>query len=174
VLLFASDGLAGMRDAVKRQFPEAEHQQCWVYLSRTVARYIRNKDRKNVLDDLKSVYRATSENEVRKALAEFLAKYGKCYPKLAGIFERAEESLYPFYKFSEAIRKSIYTTNMIERSNKGLKHKSKVKEQFPNEDVLECFVCCYYCDLNRSYSKRMQRGFCQASAEILQLFEDRL
>ena len=27
VLLFASDGLAGMRDAVKRQFPEAEHQQ---------------------------------------------------------------------------------------------------------------------------------------------------
>lgn len=28
VLLFASDGLEGMRDAVKRQFPEAEHQQC--------------------------------------------------------------------------------------------------------------------------------------------------
>ena len=44
VLLFASDGLAGMRDAVKRQFPEAEHQQCWVHLSRTVARYIRNRD----------------------------------------------------------------------------------------------------------------------------------
>ena len=44
VLLFASDGLAGMRDAVKRQFPEAEHQQCRVHLSRTVARYIRNKD----------------------------------------------------------------------------------------------------------------------------------
>ena len=90
------------------------------------------------------------------------------------IFERAEESLYPFYKFPEAIRKSIYTTNMIERSNKGLKHKSKVKEQFPNEDALDRFVCCYYSDLNRSYSERMQRGFCQASAEILQLFEDRL
>ena len=69
VLLFASDGLAGMRDAVKRQFPDAEHQQCWVHLSRTVARYIRNKDRKNVLDDLKSVYPATSENETRKALS---------------------------------------------------------------------------------------------------------
>ena len=174
VLLFASDGLAGMRDAIKRQFPEAEHQQCWVHLSRTVARYIRNKDRKNVLDDLKSVYRTTSENEARKALAEFLAKYGKRYPKLAGIFERAKESLYSFYKFPEAIRKSIYTTNMIERSNKGLKHKSKAKEQFPNEDALDRFVCCYYSDLNRSYSERMQRGFCQASAEILQLFEGRL
>ena len=72
VLLFASDGLAGMRDAVKRQFPEAE----------------------------------------------FLSKYGKRYPKLAGIFERAKESLYPFYKFPEAIRKSIYTTNMIEEKQR--------------------------------------------------------
>ena len=107
VLLFASDGLAGMRDAVKRQFPEAEHQQCWVHLSRTVARYIRNKDRKNVLDDLKSVYRTTSENEARKALAEFLAKYGKRYPKLAGIFERAEESLYPFTNFRRQAEKAF-------------------------------------------------------------------
>ena len=174
VLLFASDGLAGMRDAVKRQFPEAEHQQCWVHLSRTVARYIRNKNRKKVLGDLKSVYRASSEDEAGKALAEFLSKYGTRYPKLAGIFERAEESLYPFYKFPEAIRKSIYTTNMIERSNKGVKHKSKSKEQFPNEDALDRFVCGYYSDLNRSYSERMQRGFCQASAEILQLFEGKL
>ena len=174
VLLFASDGLAGMRDAVKRQFPEAEHQQCWVHLSRTVTRYIRNKDRKDVLNDLKSVYRSNSEDEARKALSEFLTKYGKCYPKLAGIFERAEESLYQFYKFPDVIRKSIYTTNIIERSNKGLKHKSKVKEQFPNEESLERFVCCYYSELNRSYAERMQRGFCQASAEILQMFEERL
>ena len=114
------------------------------------------------------------EDEAGKALAEFLSKYGKRYSKLAGIFERAKESLYSFYKFPEVIRKSIYTTNMIERSNKGLKHKSTVKEQFPNEDSLDRFVCCYYSDLNRSYSERMQRGFCQASAEILQLFEDRL
>ena len=61
-----------------------------------------------------------------------------------------------------------------EKCNKGLMHKSKVKEQFPNEDALECFVCCYYCDLNRSYSERTQRGFCQVSAEILQLFEEKL
>ena len=105
---------------------------------------------------------------------EMMESIKKRYPKPAGIFERAEESLYPFYKFPEAIRKSIYTTNMIERSNKGLKHKSKVKEQFPNEDALERFVCCYYCDLNCSYSERTQRGSCQASAEILQLFEEKL
>ena len=77
-----------------------------------------------------------------------------------------------FPRFPEAVRKSIYTTNLIERSNKGLKHKSKVKEQFPNEDSLERFICCYYSDLNRDYGERAQKGFKQASAEILQMFED--
>lgn len=171
VLLFASDGLEGVRDAVKRQFPEAEHQQCWVHLSRTVCRYIRNKDRKEVLGDLKAVYRADSEDEARQALADFLEKHRKQYPKLTGIFDRAEPSLYQFFRFPKEIRKSLYTTNQIERSNKGLKHKSKVKEQFPNEDSLERFVCCYYSDLNRSYAERAQRGFKQVSAEILEMFE---
>lgn len=174
VLLFASDGLEGMRDAVKRQFPEAEHQQCWVHLSRTVSRYIRNKDRKEVLGDLKTVYRATSEEEARKALQTFLDKHSRRYPKLPGIFERAEYSLYSFLRFPEAIRSSLYTTNLIERSNKGLKHRSKIKEQFPNEDALERFVCCYYSDQNRGYAARMQRGFSLASSEILQMFEQPL
>lgn len=171
VLLFASDGLEGMRDAVKRQFSDADHQQCWVHLSRTVCRYIRNKDRKEVPGDLKSVYRAESEEKAEKALQEFLDRHSGKYSKLSGIFERAKENLFKFYRFPGVIRKSIYTTNIIERSNKCLKHKSKVKEQFPNEDSLERFVCSCYSELNRTWAGRTQRGFQQVSAEILQMFE---
>lgn len=172
VLLTASDGLEGMRDAVKRQFPEAEHQQCWVHLSRTVARNIRQKDRKEVLNDLKPVYRAKSEAEARTALDAFLEKHTGHYPKLEKIFKRAEASLFVFYRFPKAIRSSLYTTNIIERSNKGLKHKTKAKEQFPNEASLERFVCVFYSELNLSYADRVHKGFAQASAEVLQMFED--
>ena len=171
VLLFASDGLEGVRDAVKRQFPESEHQQCWVHLSRTVSRYVRNKDRKEMLEDLKTVYRASSEDTAKEALQAFMEKHKKKYPKLSVIFERAEPSLYSFFHFPAEIRNSLYTTNLIERSNKGLKHKSKLKEQFPNEDSLERFVCCYYSDLNRSYAERIQRWYRHVSAELIQMFE---
>jgi hypothetical protein len=51
------------------------------------------------------------------------------------------------------------------------KHKSKLKEQFPNEDALERFDCCHYSDLNRTYAERVQRGFMKVSAEILEMFE---
>lgn len=172
VLLFASDGLEGIRDAVKKQFPDAMHQQCWVHLSRTVSRYIRNKDRKEVLNDLKLVYNSSNEEKARENLQSFLDKHTKKYPKLTGIFERSEESLYSYYKFPEEVRKSIYTTNIIERSNKDLKHRTKMKEQFPNEESLERFVCGYYSELNRTYANRIQRGFQIASAEIMQMFEE--
>lgn len=71
VLQFASDGLESMRDAVKRQFPDVQHQQCWVHLSRTVARYIRNKNRKTVLGDLKKVYQLGSAGEAEKHSRNF-------------------------------------------------------------------------------------------------------
>ena len=172
VLLFASDGLAGVRDAVKRQFPEAEHQQCWVHLSRTVSRYIRQKDRKEVLDDLKNVYKADDADAAQKELDAFIEKHGKNYKKLPDIFERAKESLFQFFKFPKDIRSCLYTTNLIERSNKELKRKTNVKEQFPNEEAMERFVCCYYSDTNRKYAVRTQKGFKKASAEIMQMFED--
>jgi len=172
VLMTASDGLEGMRDAVKRQFPEAEHQQCWVHLGRTVARYVRNKERKEILDDLKPVYNAESAEEAQNKLDEFLTKHAENYPKLTKIFERAKASLFSFFRFPKCIRKSLYTTNLIERSNKGLKHKSKIKEQFPNEDSLDRFVCAHYSELNRTYAERVQKGFLQASAEIMQMFDD--
>lgn len=171
VLLFASDGLSGVRDAVKRQFPDAEHQQCWVHLSRTVSHYVRCKDRKAVLDDLKKVYRADNAGSAAKELQNFLDKYKGNYRKLSEIFVRAEQSLFQFYRFPSEIRASLYTTNQIERNNKGLKHKAKMKEQFPNEASLERFVCSYYCESNRKYAERAQRGFRSVSAELLQMFE---
>jgi len=83
------------------------------------------------------------------------------------------ESLYSFYDFPASIRCSIYTSNLIEDNNKGLKHKAKLKEQFPNEDALERFVCGYYSEYNRKHSTRIHRGFKQAEAELLDMFEEK-
>lgn len=171
VLLFVSDGLLGMRDAIKRQFPDSRHQQCWVHLSRTVARHIRNKDRKEVLAHLKQVYQASNADAAQQELERFLDDYKKVYPRLRKIFESAAPSLFSFFCFPESIRHSIYTTNLIERDNKGLKHTAKVKEQFPNEASLDRYVCCYYSESNRKYAERSLRGFCQSSAELMQMFE---
>lgn len=172
VLLFVSDGLTGMADAVKRQFPKADHQSCWVHLSRTVARLIREKDRKEILGALKIVYTQDDAASAERELNAFIEKYEKKYPKIRRIFSN-RASLFSFYKYPKSIRQSIYTSNLIENNNKGLKHKSKVKEQFPNESSLERFVCCYYSEYNRKHSGRVHKGFGQAESELLEMFSHR-
>ena len=172
VLLFVSDGLVGIRDALLRQFPAADHQSCWVHLCRNVCKIVRQKDRKTILDDLKPVYTQDTAGEADVKLDEFISKYAGKYSKLAKIFEN-RASLFAFYQFPKDIRVSIYTSNLVENNNKGLKHKAKVKEQFPNEDSMERFLCEHYCEYNRKNADRTHRGFKKAEAELLAMFDAR-
>lgn len=171
VLLAVSDGLAGMEDALHEQFPLAEHQQCWVHLARTVERKVRPSDKSEVLDDLKAVYTQKTEAAARQKLADFLGKHGSKYPLLHKVFEG--KRLFSFYGYPASIRGSIYTSNLIENNNKQLKHLTKRKEQFPNEDSLSRFVCSFYTGYNRKWSAKSHKGFKEAEAELLQMFDSR-
>ena len=61
----------------------------------------------------------------------------------------------------EAIRRSVYTTNLLEGFHKQLKRLTKRKEQFPNEASLDRFVCTICLEYNRKYSQRVHKGFGQ-------------
>ena len=172
VLLFVSDGLTGIRDALLRQFPQAQHQSCWVHICRNVAKLVRLKDRKEVLADLKPVYTQETATDAERELDGFIAKYRGKYPKLAVMFQN-RVSLFAFYQFPKEIRTSIYTSNLVENNNKKLKHKTKIKEQFPNEESLECFLCEHYSEYNRKYFGLSHRGFKQVEAELLMMFDER-
>ena len=80
------------------------------------------------------------------------------------------EDLFTYYAFPKAIQRSIYTTNLIENFNKNLKRGTKAKEQFPNEDALERYVCSYCMDYNRRFSMRIHKGFQIAQAELMEMF----
>ena len=170
VLLFVTDGLRGLKSAVLEVFPKALYQTCWTHISRNVMKYVRHKDRKAVMDDLKEVYTSDSREKATDALYAFLEKYHKIYPKVIDILNDTGD-LFTFYAFPKEIQRSIYTTNLIENFNKNLKRGTKVKEQFPNEDALERYVCSYCMDYNQRFSMRIHKGFQAAQAELLEMFE---
>ncbi|HHU08135.1 MAG TPA: IS256 family transposase [Clostridiaceae bacterium] len=159
--LFVSDGLTGIRDACLSVFPKARHQSCWVHIARTVARCVRVSDRKEILDALKQVYQADDAEGAKEALTAFLDQYSKRYPKLREKLSIDDLSLFSFYEFDSAIRRSIYTTNLLEGFNKQLKRLTKRKEQFPNEASLDRFLCTVCLEYNRKFSARIHKGFGQ-------------
>jgi len=141
-LLFVTDGLTEIIDAISNVFPKARHQSCWVHLARNVAHLVRVKDRSEVLNDLKTVYTKDTLENAEVALATFIDTWDKRYPKMTEKFKN-NPSLFTFLSFPKEIRASIYTTNLIEGFNKHLKRYTKRKEQFPNVDSLIRFIGSY-------------------------------
>lgn len=169
VLLFVSDGLPGMRDAVRRVFPKARHQSCWVHISRRVAGQVRNNDRAEILGALKRVYNAKNAEDAEAILDEFIAVYGKKYPALKKMF-LDRESLFSFYRLPESIHQSIYSSNIIEGSNSGLKLKTKGKLQFTTADSLDRFISNHYLSYNKKMERHTFQGYKLAAPGIQQLF----
>ncbi|MGK4151361.1 transposase [Kurthia gibsonii] len=86
----------------------------------------------------------------------FIKKWQTVYPKLMPIVKG--DAILTFYTFPQSIRRSIYSTNLIESMNKQLKKYTKCKEQFTNEAPIERFLA------------RCHMGFNQARAELEAMF----
>ncbi|WP_211654128.1 IS256 family transposase [Planococcus alpniumensis] len=170
VLLFISDGLKGITDRIFSVFPDAQYQACCVHLSRGIRHKVRVTDRKEILDDFKSVYRAENRELGEKALKAFVDKWKTAYPKVAKSLE-ANPYIFTFYSFPKSIWRSIYSTNLIESFNKNVKKYSKRKEQFPNEDSLDRFLISQFEIYNQNFSTRCHIGFDQARAELTEMFK---
>lgn len=124
-LLFVTDGLQGMPEAIEEVFPGAKRQRCLVHIGRNMSSGARRKDRQEILDGFARVYSASTEEEAKARLSAFVGKWGKTYPSFRKYLDMPE--LFSFYGFPSAMRRSIYTTNIIESFNRGLKRKLKAR-----------------------------------------------
>jgi putative transposase len=133
VLIFAIDGLNGFSDAIGAVYPYAEVQRCIVHQLRNSLKYVSWKDRKDVAEDLKSIYKAVNEESAQEALTEFDDKWGKTYPHITASWSANWNELSTFYKYPAQIRRLIYTTNPIESLNSMIKKAIGNKGSFPSE-----------------------------------------
>jgi putative transposase len=134
VLIFAIDGLNGFNQAIQAVYPKAEIQRCIVHQIRSSLRYVSWKDRKAVARELKTIYTALTEEDAQLALTEFNDIWGQKYPHIAQSWLNNWNELTTFFKYPQAIKTLIYTTNPIESLNSTIKRKTKSKGSFPTID----------------------------------------
>jgi len=133
VLIFAIDGLNGFSNAISAVYPYAEVQRCIVHQIRNSLKHVSWKDRKEVANDLKSIYKAVNEESAQLALTEFSDKWGNTYPHIAMSWTSNWNELSTFFKYPEAVRRLIYTTNPIESLNASIKKVIRNKGSSPTE-----------------------------------------
>lgn len=171
VLLFISDGLKGIAEAISSVYPKAKYQSCFVHVARNIAHKIRVEDRQEICHDFKAIHQARDIEAGQEALDKFCEKWGKIYSKAIQSL-RDNPYLLTFYHFPEEIWLSIYSTNLIESLNKSIKKYSHRKEQFPNEESLERFLVTQFENYNQRGVLRCHRGFNKARTKLEKMFEE--
>ena len=156
-----------MVGAISRFYPKARFQHCCVHVSRNISHKVRVDDRKEVCDDFKMVYQ-TSSKRWRWKHVVLLRKNGK--PAIQKWLNRFFRTITcSLSMISLGIRKSIYSTNLIESFNKQIKKYSHRKEQFQNEESMERFLVSSFDTYNQKFLGRSHKGFQQVEGELEQM-----
>jgi len=167
VLIFAIDGLNGFNQAISAVYPKAEIQRCIVHQIRNSLKFVSWKDRKQIAKDLKTIYTAPTENEALNNLEEFNSLWGKKYPHIYQSWKSNWAELSTFFKYPEAIKKLIYTTNPIESLNSNIKKRTKSISSFPTIDsafkllylsTQEVLMLCILCEKINGIKQKLEIG----------------
>ena len=172
VYLFCVDGLNGFREAIAAVYPKAGIQRCIIHQIRSSSRFVSYKDLKTFMADLKLVYTAVTEESALDNLMSFKGKWGVKYPAAIKSWEDNWDILSTFYAYPSAIRKIIYTTNIIEGLHRQYRKVTKTKSVFPNDDALRKMLYLASSNIVKKWTLRY-RDWDVVLNHLAILFEDR-
>jgi len=127
------DGLPSLEKVFKEEFPNTKTQRCQVHVARNVLAKVPRKIKKDVADDLRSIFYASSEKKALDFFKYFKCKWEKDIPSAVKTLERSLESCLIYLQFPEEEWISLRTSNIIERLNKEFKRRSKPMEIMAGE-----------------------------------------
>jgi len=136
ILIACIDNLNGFEQAICTVFPHTEVQSCIVHQVRNTVKYVASKDSKEVVADVKKIYRATTKEIGEGFLDDFEKKWDKKYPAVVKSWRTNWHKLSTFFKYPPAVRKLIYTTNTIEGYHRQIRKVTKTKGAFPSDMAL--------------------------------------
>ena len=113
------------------------------------------------------------EQTALSELDSFDEKWNSKYPKIAISWRANWANLSTYFKYPEAVRTLIYTTNAIEGFNRQLRKVTKNKSVFPTDDSLLKMLYLAMIDITKKWTgKRKDWGQIHSQLEIF--FADRL
>jgi len=173
ILIACVDGLTGFPEAIESVFPQTQVQLCIVHMVRNSLNYVSWKQRKEVAEDLKRIYKASSEQEAERQLEEFARKWDGKYPTISQLWRRHWLRIIPFFAHPPEIRKVIYTTNAIESLNMTLRKVTKNRGLFPNDEAALKLMYMALVNASKKWTMPIQ-DWKAALNQFAIVYEDRL
>src|SRR6516165_3102187 len=129
-----SDNHPGLKQAVCEVVPQAAWQRCYVHFLRNALDYVPRKVDDDCLQELRWFYDRRDLAEVRRDIAQWLAKWQAKYPRLCDWVEDNVEETLTYYRLPPPYHTLLKSPTMLERLNQELKRRTHVVRIFPNAE----------------------------------------
>lgn len=133
-MLIVMDGCPGLIKAVTEVFPGSDKQRCTKHRTENVLDKVLKEDKDKVKESLRKIFYASTYEHAKEAVELFKDKWGKKYPSAVEILMDDIELCLTYYKYPYRHWKRIRTTNVVERSFREVKRRTKGVGRFNNEE----------------------------------------
>lgn len=134
ITLGLMDGLPGLEKVFHEEFPYSETQRCQVHVARNVLAKVPRKQKKDMADDLRSIFYASTKEKALRFYDQFQKDWQAKCPSAVKCLENSIDSCLTFFSFPQEEWISLRTTNIIERLNKEFKRRTKPMEIVAGEN----------------------------------------
>jgi transposase-like protein len=134
VQLITSDDHAGLKAARIAVFGGVPWQRCQFHLQQNAGAHVpRQEMRREVAEDLRTIFNAPDRHMAEAYLAKIVQKYAQTVPALANWLEVNIPEGLTVFSFPVSHRRRLRTANGLERLSREIKRRTRVVSIFPNE-----------------------------------------
>jgi putative transposase len=138
--LIVSDGGTGLIKALEFLYPQVAHQRCWAHKLRNVAEKVKKVDQKRVLFGAKRIYLAPDRRAAIRVFRRWRDRWIGVYRAAVRCVEKDLETLLTFFDYPAPMRVRLRTTNLIERSFKEVRKRTRPIACFTNTASCERII----------------------------------
>jgi putative transposase len=134
VKLVISDDHSGLGAARRMVFGSIPWQRCQFHLQQNAGAYLpKQAMRLEVAADIRAMFNASDRKSAEELLQAAIQKYAKSAPRLSAWLEENLAQGFTVFDFPLEHRRTIRTTNSLERINQEIRRRTRVVGIFPNE-----------------------------------------
>ena len=138
VQVISVDGGKGLLSVLPDHYPSIPVQRCWAHKMRNILEKVRKKDHEAVREGLRKIYNAGHVLLARQHAGRWKKKWEKEYPQAVKCLFVDIEELFVCFQFDDpSFRKSIRTTNHIERRFKEVRRRTRPMGVFSNKTSVD-------------------------------------
>ena len=165
--MIVTDGSKGFINAIELVYPHAKHQRCWVHKLRNATKYLKKANIKPFKADARKIYNASTHREAVTAFKNLRKLWHHAAPEAVKCLERDIDELLAFLtipikeQFRAFIRRQIRTTNIIERSFREVRRRTRPMGCFTNYDSVSRIIYAIFNRLNSKWQEKPLVEFTQ-------------